>query len=627
MKTLRQLFSSALLCTAIAAVFLGFSIYRVGVAGSDLTAAHESRHVSTVLAGELRQSSDDLTRLARTYVVSGDALWEQQYFEVLDIRNGKKPRPPGYEKIYWDFRAANVTPAGPGHEGSSTTGSLMDRMKAAGFSESEFAKLKEAAANSDDLVKTETIAMNLVKGQYEDGQGGFSKKGEPDLARAQAMMHDANYHTYKAKIMKPVDEFLGLLDQRTAAAVATASAARDRWYAIALASIAVLVLSAIGSLVYAQSWIRGRLGAEPGALVDAVQGLAQGDLAVRLGNESGNANSVLGALLQMAENFSRSVAQVRSTADGVATASSQIAQGNQDLSARTEQQASALQQTAATMEELGTTVRNNSDSANQANQLAQGAAAVAAQGGDVVGKVITTMQGINDSSRKIGDIISVIDGIAFQTNILALNAAVEAARAGEQGRGFAVVASEVRSLAQRSAEAAKEIKTLIGRSVEQVEQGTVLVDQAGKTMGEIVGSIQRVSDIVAEITSASVEQSSGVQQVGEAVSQMDQATQQNAALVEESAAAAESLKGQAQQLVQAVAVFKLSQHDGAMATAFVAAPAAHAPTAVPRNAGRAKNVTRPGFRAKPTAAPAPAAEARQLASASVPTGTDEWASF
>ena len=209
-------------------------------------------------------------------------------------------------------------------------------------------------------------------------------------------------------------------------------------------------------------------------------------------------------------------------------------------------------------ESIGTTARNNADSAGQANELAQGASAVAAQGGEVFGRVVTTMQGINDSSRKIGDIISVIDGIAFQTNILALNAAVEAARAGEQGRGFAVVASEVRSLAQRSAEAAKEIKSLIGRSVEQVEQGTALVDQAGKTMAEIVGSIRRVSDLVAEIASASVEQNNGVQQVGQAVSQMDQATQQNAALVEESAAAAESLKGQALQLVHAVAVFKLA---------------------------------------------------------------------
>ncbi|MBZ8141762.1 methyl-accepting chemotaxis protein [Rubrivivax gelatinosus] len=268
---------------------------------------------------------------------------------------------------------------------------------------------------------------------------------------------------------------------------------------------------------------------------------------------------LLQALGAMQASLTEVVGQVRAGAEGVATASGQIAQGNQDLSARTEQQASSLQQTSATMEQLGSTVRSNADSAKQANQLAQGASAIAAQGGVVVGRVVTTMQGINDSSRKIGDIISVIDGIAFQTNILALNAAVEAARAGEQGRGFAVVASEVRSLAQRSAEAAREIKVLIGRSVEQVQQGTVLVDEAGKTMGEIVGSIQRVSDIVAEITSASAEQSAGVQQVGEAVGLMDRATQQNAALVEESAAAAESLKGQAHSLVQAVAVFKLSR--------------------------------------------------------------------
>jgi methyl-accepting chemotaxis protein len=252
------------------------------------------------------------------------------------------------------------------------------------------------------------------------------------------------------------------------------------------------------------------------------------------------------------------VSRVRENAESVATASTQIAHGNSDLSSRTEEQASALQETAATMEELGTTVRHNADSARQATQLAQGASTVAAHGGDVVSKVVATMGDINESSRKIGDIISVIDGIAFQTNILALNAAVEAARAGEQGRGFAVVAAEVRTLAQRSAEAAKEIKALIGRSMDQVEHGTTLVDQAGKTMGEIVSSIQRVNDIIAEISTASSEQSAGVQQVGQTINEMDRATQQNAALVEESAAAAESLKGRSAELVEAVAVFKLS---------------------------------------------------------------------
>ena len=268
---------------------------------------------------------------------------------------------------------------------------------------------------------------------------------------------------------------------------------------------------------------------------------------------------LLSALREMQLSLSGIVSGVRSNAESVATASTEIAQGNQELSGRTEQQASALEQTAATMEQLGTTVRHNADNAQQANQLALSASNVAVKGGEVVGQVIQTMHGINDASRRIADIIGVIDGIAFQTNILALNAAVEAARAGEQGRGFAVVAGEVRVLAKRSTEAAREIKSLINTSVERVEQGTALVGNAGRTMGEIVDAIQRVTHIVSQISSASQEQSSGVSQVGQAITQMDKATQQNAAMVEQSTAAAENLKDQAAQLVQAMAVFRVSQ--------------------------------------------------------------------
>jgi methyl-accepting chemotaxis protein len=268
---------------------------------------------------------------------------------------------------------------------------------------------------------------------------------------------------------------------------------------------------------------------------------------------------LLQALHQMQNSLVRVVGSVRQSADGVATASTQISSGNQDLSRRTEQQASSLQQTAASMEELGGTVRQNADNASQANQLALGASRVAKDGGAAVAEVVGTMKGIHDSSRRIADIIGVIDGIAFQTNILALNAAVEAARAGEQGRGFAVVAGEVRNLAQRSAEAAREIKSLISASVDQVEKGNALVERAGHTMQDVVASIQRVTDIMGEISAASAEQSTGVNQVGQAVTQMDQVTQQNAALVEQSAAAAESLQHQARQLVQAVAVFKLAR--------------------------------------------------------------------
>ena len=321
--------------------------------------------------------------------------------------------------------------------------------------------------------------------------------------------------------------------------------------------LAITSVFGVGSLVGAVMLVRN-LSARLAFAKAQADEAASLNLSVTPGDRGDDeVGELVTALDRMRKELANVVTVVRQNSDSVATASAQIAQGNQDLSGRTEQQASSLQQTAASMDELGSTVIQNADNARQANQLAQGASTVAARGGEVVAQVVDTMKGINESSKKIADIISVIDGIAFQTNILALNAAVEAARAGEQGRGFAVVAGEVRSLAQRSAEAAKEIKSLISTSVDRVEQGTALVDQAGSTMQEIVSSIKRVSDIIGEISAASTEQSSGVAQVGRAVTQMDEATQQNAALVEQSAAAAESLKQQAQQLVQAVSVFKL----------------------------------------------------------------------
>jgi methyl-accepting chemotaxis protein len=300
------------------------------------------------------------------------------------------------------------------------------------------------------------------------------------------------------------------------------------------------------------------LGGEPAALRRAAEAVAAGDLAMPIALRPGDRGSVMAALKAMADSLARTVQAVRQSADHVAQASAEMASGNTDLSRRTEQQASALQQTAASMEQLGSTVRQNADNAKLADELAAHSAGVAAQGGALVRDVVGTMKDIQGSSRKISDIISVIDSIAFQTNILALNAAVEAARAGEQGRGFAVVASEVRTLAQRSAAAAREIKLLIVESVSRVDQGSSLVDQAGARMEEIVTAIQRVNAVVAEISRASREQSEGVSTVGEAVTRLDQGTQQNAALVEQGAAAAESLHAQSQELVRAVAVFRLT---------------------------------------------------------------------
>jgi methyl-accepting chemotaxis protein len=313
----------------------------------------------------------------------------------------------------------------------------------------------------------------------------------------------------------------------------------------------------------------------------------------------------------MREAFARTIVDIRGTSESIRTASSEVAQGNQDLSSRTEEQANSLQQTAASMEQMTSTVKHNADTAGQASQLASAASEVAGRGGVVVAQVVARMGDIAQSSRKIEEIIAVIDGIAFQTNILALNAAVEAARAGEQGRGFAVVAGEVRSLAQRSAQAAREIKGLIADSVTKVESGSSLVNEAGQTMGEIVAQVKRVTDLIGEITHATLEQSAGIGQVNQAVTKLDQMTQQNAALVEQSAAAAQSLKDQADRLAEAVAMFKVGQ---AEAKAVIA----HAQT------GRAVGRATPGRKAKMSVAPLQAAAAKAVPASNA---NSEWEEF
>ena len=380
---------------------------------------------------------------------------------------------------------------------------------------------------------------------------------------ATKVLYGENYKT-QAAYFQAIQK---LIDFQTAASKESGDAAvseykNGRTLVLALSALAFLVAGAIGYFVSRS--LLGQLGGEPGAAAHVARAVAEGDLTAPIHVAPQDGSSLMAQLKVMQDDLVKVVASVRGGAESVATAATEIAQGNQDLSARTERQASALEQTAASMEQLGAQVKNNADNARQANQLAANASGVAVRGGEVVGRVVETMKNINDASKKISDIISVIDGIAFQTNILALNAAVEAARAGEQGRGFAVVASEVRSLAGRSADAAKEIKSLINASVERVEQGTLLVDEAGVTMAEVVGSIRKVSDLVGEISSASDEQSEGVAQVGQAVIQMDQATQQNAALVEEMAAAASRMQSQSTALVGTVSVFNLGTGQAAL---------------------------------------------------------------
>ena len=405
------------------------------------------------------------------------------------------------------------------------------------------------------------------------------------------------------------------------------SSSEDVLKNIASATTLMLAFGATGLIASAllAVWVVRSITRPIGEATRLAAAVAAGDMTttVNIGAQD-EVGRLLITLQDMQANLGRVVLGVRQGAESVSTASAEIASGNHDLSARTESQASALEETAASMEQLSAAVKQNADSARQANQLAISASSVAIQGGEVVGQVVDTMKGINESSRKIADIISVIDGIAFQTNILALNAAVEAARAGDQGRGFAVVASEVRSLAGRSAEAAKEIKNLINASVDRVEHGTSLVDKAGQTMSEVVSSIRRVTDIMGEISASSGEQASGVEQVGEAVVQMDQVTQQNAALVEEMAAAASSLKSQAHELVESVAIFKVA--GGNTAPRLPSAPVrAKVPTTPFK--GSERRLDAPATPSKQAAKPATPAKPKAVAqSASNPAETD-WETF
>ena len=436
---------------------------------------------------------------------------------------------------------------------------VADRAMLGGLSESARGEMHRLLATLERALEHDPALRERMAGPIEQARAGVERTREmlrTDLIEAEALtLPSAEYFQATTKAIDQVFAVHGLASEALAGAlqVRTARLQRTEWLVIGLS---VLMVGLCGLL--ARSSVRTILQATDDARRMAER-IAAGDLSpepLRAGEDE------LGRMVQAMEamrlSLTEVVGTVRENAVSVAAASAQIAQGNIDLSSRTEQQAAALQQTAATMDQLGSTVSHNADHAREADGLAREASTLASRGGEMVSQVVGTMGGISEASRKIGDIIGVIDSIAFQTNILALNAAVEAARAGEQGRGFAVVATEVRNLAQRSAEAAREIKALISTSVERVEQGVSLVDQTGRSVGEVVASIRRVSDIVAQISAASAEQSTGVAQVGQAVTQMDRATQQNAALVEQSAAAAGTLKSQAEQLVDAVARFRIA---------------------------------------------------------------------
>jgi len=438
--------------------------------------------------------------------------------------------------------------------------------------QSLFAELKLSAALTDEAIRMQ----EELNGHYREALKRYDSSNP-----ASAYIVDKLVKGMDRPLTNKIDEIVAYAHQEENRIKDEAAADVAAAYRTACLLLAMAVALAAGCGISASVWLARSITGPINRAVSVAQTVAAGDLTQRIDvHSSDETGKLLEALKEMNDELAKIVGQIRSGSDTIATASSQITAGNLDLSSRTEEQASSLEETASSMEELTSTVRQNADNARQASQLAETASGIVFKGGNAVSQVVDTMDAIQESSRKMADIIGVIDGIAFQTNILALNAAVEAARAGEQGRGFAVVASEVRNLAQRSASAAKEIKALIDDSVARVESGNKLVHEAGDTMDDVVSSIKRVHDIMGEITAASAEQSAGIEQVNQAITQMDTVTQQNAALVEESAAAAESLQDQAKTLVQVVSVFKTGEGHGAAAVPapkkLVAKPAASA---------------------------------------------------
>ncbi len=556
---------------ALMVVLAGLAINRVGSIDQTLSLVNDVNNVKQRHAINFRGSVHDRAIAVRDAVLAADAAALQVQVDKI------KALDENYQRS-----------AGP--LDGLFAGAVTADEKAA------LAAIKDTERRVQPLI-AQVIALRSAD-NVQEASGVLAKQAGPEFV------------DWLASVNKLID----LEEKMSRDATAGARALSSSFFAWMVVLCAIAICAGIASAWYIGRGLLRQLGGQPDYAAQIVKSIAAGDLAVAIDTAPNDDNSLLFAMKGMRDSLIHIVAQVRTGTETMATASREIAAGNFDLSSRTERQAGTLEETASALEELTSTVRQNADNARQANTLAESASEVAVRGGAVVSQVVETMASINESSTKIVDIISVIDSIAFQTNILALNAAVEAARAGEQGRGFAVVAAEVRNLAQRSASAASEIKALIGHSVERVEAGARLVDAAGTTMEEIVGSVKRVTDIMAEISHASQEQSIGIESVNRAVGEMDEATQQNAALVEQAAAAAGSLQEEAQNLSAVVSLFKLG--DGAVMTPAVAAPF--------KRPAIAKIAARPSVRAPVNAPAKPVARVKQTAPAKA---ADEWETF
>lgn len=537
--SVKTLFISLFIVVTLLMLALVTAQFQLTQSNKTLNDAYAKRYQSYLLADELRQSSDDLTRLGRAYVMTGDVRYENAYLSILDIRSGKKPRPEAYERIYWDFYTVDGRSPRPDSEHQVA---LLELMKDAGFTKAELAKLDEANRNSNELVATEILAMNAVKGLVPDGKGNFVP-GTPDLEQARKIMHDDVYHSNKASIMHPIDDFFVMLDQRTSEEVINAEK-RSHWMSsLIYTMLGIILISLCIALAFSYRLLLRQLGGEPVHAAQLVKEVADGSLVAEIDLAAKDRSSLLYHLSQMILRLRSTIGDVQNTANALASAAEEVSASAQSLSDTASQQAANVEETSASVEQISSTVAQNSDNAKITDGMARQSNKDAQETSTAVRSMIGAMEEI---AGKIG----LIDEIAYQTNLLALNAAIEAGRAGEHGRGFAVVAAEVRKLAERSQIAAREIGDVAQKSVSIASTTMVLLDQ-------MVPSISKTADLVQEISAASQEQTQGLDQINLSVSQLAKSSQTTASASEELNATSEQMTSQALQLQERIQYFKL----------------------------------------------------------------------
>jgi methyl-accepting chemotaxis protein len=578
--TLRRLFIVLISLCAVMMGALGVAAWQSKQASGRVEATELRRYQSYLYADELRQSSDDLTRLVRAYVATGDVQYEKQYFDILAIRNGQKPRPQEYQRIYWDFVAAgNVKPRPDGE-----TAPLQELMQRVGFTEAEFAKLKEAENNSNGLVSRETTALNAIKGRFDDGQGGFTKLGPPDRELAIQLVFDSEYHRLKAQIMQPIDQFFVLLKQRTDGEVALALAQAEFWMHIVLGLIALTLVTIAGSLYFAYRYLNRILGSEPVEVAAALKEIAAGRLAGQI--KPAHHNSVLGVLAHMREELTAMIRAIRDGSLHIKASGSELTEHTHSVSEDSQLQTESAAEIAAAVEQLAVGVTEMANAAQNVERITSHAQQEVNKGAqqvtEVVEKIHQIRDGVLESSRtvhafgveseRITSIVEVIRDVADQTSLLALNAAIEAARAGEQGRGFAVVADEVRKLAERTAQSTKEITEMVAAlqsgvrtSVNKMEGAVQLVEEGNELSVKVVASLNEIQErtaevllVVRDITGALAEQRTAGNDIASNVERIVQLSERNSQDVKFIHEGMKDLDSVAGQLQQSVARFVLA---------------------------------------------------------------------